>query len=145
MKTAPSPISRQSSTINLPERVGVAAWSNEDLVVWGEELGIAGDSWQQCVNDDIFEEWVQQVAASQVDAGVTGTPTVFVDGEPFSLEEDLTPVLRSWAMTGFSIPSPERGSLVPRLDPAARLRLVHHRRDRVGDIHRRSPMARARW
>jgi len=75
------------------ERVGVAAWSNEDLVTWGDEAGISGDEWQECVDDNAFAGWVEQVAASQVDAGVTGTPSVFVDGEAFSLEQDLTPVL----------------------------------------------------
>jgi len=75
------------------EQAGVAAWSNEELIAWGEEVGISGEPWEQCVGDDTFAGWVEQVAASQVDAGVTGTPTVFVDGELFSLDQDLTPVL----------------------------------------------------
>ena len=76
-----------------PEQAGVAAWSNDDLVGWGEEVGISGDPWERCVGDDTFAGWAEQVAASQVDAGVTGTPAVFVDGEPFSLDQDLMPVL----------------------------------------------------
>ena len=76
-----------------PEQPGVDAWTAADLVTWGGDVGISGESWEQCVNDNTYGDWVEQVAASQVDAGVTGTPTVFVDGERFNLEQDLTPVL----------------------------------------------------
>lgn len=64
-----------------PEQPGTPAWSNEDLIGWGGEVGVDDAGWSDCVNNGTYNDWVSQVAASQVDAGVTGTPTVFIDGE----------------------------------------------------------------
>lgn len=62
------------------ENPGQEAWSEDDLIGWGNDVGITGDTWESCVRDLTYEGWVEQVAGSQVDAGVDSTPTVFVDG-----------------------------------------------------------------
>ncbi len=75
---------------NQPAEVpGQPAWSTDDLVGWGNDVGIEGDDWTTCVTDQTYAGWVEQVAASQSGAGITGTPTVFVDGEKFDPAGDL--------------------------------------------------------
>jgi protein-disulfide isomerase len=76
-----------------PEQPGTEAWSAEDLIGWGNDAGISGDEWSSCVNEGSFDDWVGQVAASQVDAGVSSTPSVFIDGERFDLAGDFASAL----------------------------------------------------
>jgi len=89
-----------------PEQPGTEAWTADDLVGWGNDVGITGDEWTSCVNDETYSAWVDDVQASSTDAGVTGTPTVFVNGEPawqtdeeaatfFESSEPLTTVIDS--------------------------------------------------
>jgi protein-disulfide isomerase len=65
-----------------PETPGQEAWSDDDLIGYGNDVGITGPTWESCVNDGTYEGWAEQVAASQVDAGINSTPTIFVDDEP---------------------------------------------------------------
>lgn len=75
---------------NQPAEVpGQEAWSADDLIGWGNDVGIEGAEWESCVNDQPYAGWVEQVAASQGDAGITSTPTVFIDGEEFEIGQDL--------------------------------------------------------
>jgi hypothetical protein len=62
------------------ENPGQDAWTSSDLVGWGNQVGITGGDWETCVNEVTYRGWAEQVASSQTDAGVTSTPTVFVDG-----------------------------------------------------------------
>lgn len=71
------------------EAAGQEAWSTDDLVGWGNDVGIDGDDWKNCVTDLTYSGWVEQVANSQADAGISSTPTVFIDGEKFELDGDL--------------------------------------------------------
>jgi protein-disulfide isomerase len=63
------------------ENPGSEAWTAADLVGWGNDVGITGGDWETCVNAVTYRGWAEQVASSQTDAGVTATPTVFVDGK----------------------------------------------------------------
>jgi protein-disulfide isomerase len=63
------------------ENPGTDAWTTQDLIGYGNDVGISGDTWATCVTDMTYEGWAQQVASSQTDAGVSSTPTVLVDGE----------------------------------------------------------------
>lgn len=75
---------------NQPEEApGQEAWSTEDLIGWGNDVGIEGDDWETCVTDQTYAGWVEQVAKSQSAANISSTPTVFLDGEKFNLENDL--------------------------------------------------------
>jgi protein-disulfide isomerase len=71
------------------ENTGQEAWSTEDLIGWGNDVGIEGDDWETCVTDQTYLGWVEQVANSQGSAGITSTPTLFIDGEEFTLGADL--------------------------------------------------------
>jgi protein-disulfide isomerase len=47
------------------------------------------------VKDGTYNDWVKQVEASQTDKGVTGTPTVFVDGKQLQPADDLQAAIES--------------------------------------------------
>lgn len=72
-----------------PESPGQEAWTTEDLIGWGNEAGIEGGEWESCVTDQTYAGWVEQVAKSQGAAGVTATPTIYVNGEKFNPSDDL--------------------------------------------------------
>ncbi len=67
-------------------------YTNEQLIEIGSDVGATGDEFEQCVNDDTYGAWVSNVAGSMSDAGVTGTPTVFIDGERVG-DDDLNAML----------------------------------------------------
>lgn len=50
------------------------------LIEIGRSIGL-GDSFERCVTDGRYLDWVKQVTASMADRDVTGTPTVFVNGK----------------------------------------------------------------
>jgi protein-disulfide isomerase len=60
---------------------GSGGFTTEDLVAFGGDAGITGSDFEQCVEDVTYADWVANVATSQREAGVSATPTVFVDGE----------------------------------------------------------------
>lgn len=67
-----------------PEALQTPAWSNDDLIGWGTESGVDDPGWESCVNDGTYSDWVTQVEASMVDAGVSTTPTIIIDGKTFN-------------------------------------------------------------
>ncbi len=76
--------------VNQPEETpGQEAWSTEDLIGWGNDVGIEGDDWESCVTDQTYAGWVEQVAKSQASADIQQTPTIFIDGEKFNPSGDL--------------------------------------------------------
>ena len=62
-------------------------FSADDLVAMGEDIGITDAAFASCVRDDTHGDWVAGVQDGMADAGVEGTPTIFVNDE---LREDLT-------------------------------------------------------
>jgi protein-disulfide isomerase len=68
----------------------VDSWSqdgspNDKFVDYARDLGLDGDAFAQCVDD---QETVRQVQASKAfgeSLGINSTPTIFVNGEPFQL------------------------------------------------------------
>lgn len=46
----------------------------------GAEAGVTGEEFATCVSDERYRGWVEQVTESAARAGVTGTPTVRVNG-----------------------------------------------------------------
>ncbi len=65
-------------------------FTDENLIALGQEIGIESDEFATCVNDGTYDGWVDNVAATQLDNGVTGTPTIFLNGELVDLP-DFTP------------------------------------------------------
>lgn len=76
--------------VNQPEETpGQEAWATDDLIGWGNDVGVEGADWESCVTDQTYAGWVEQVAKSQAAANVSTTPTVFIDGEAFEVGSDL--------------------------------------------------------
>lgn len=59
---------------------GTAGPTNEKLIDFGRQVGL-GDGFAQCVQDARYVTWAAKVSNDAGEAGVTGTPTVFVNGK----------------------------------------------------------------
>lgn len=55
--------------------------TDETLISWGKQAGITSSSFSSCVNDQKYVGYAKRVNAQSSDRGVTGTPTIFVDGK----------------------------------------------------------------
>jgi protein-disulfide isomerase len=61
---------------------GGAGLSDDELVGIGAGVGLDRDGFGACVRDGTYRPWTGHVTDAASQAGVTGTPTVLVDGEP---------------------------------------------------------------
>jgi protein-disulfide isomerase len=71
---------------NQPQE-GTGGFTPDDLVALGAEAGITGTEFEDCVEDGTYTDWVANVAASQSEAQIAATPTVFIDGEMLEAEQ----------------------------------------------------------
>jgi protein-disulfide isomerase len=69
------------------ENPGTPAWSTEQLIGWGNDVGVEGSTFENCVNNGDYQGWVTQVQSTMGDEGITATPTVFVDGQEFDVQK----------------------------------------------------------
>ena len=69
-------------------------FTNEQLVDIGTEIGIEGDSFAECVNEGTYQEWVDNVAESGLDADIAVTPTFVVNGEQVVVTDNDPQLLR---------------------------------------------------
>jgi protein-disulfide isomerase len=60
---------------------GGTGLSDDELVDHAAEAGATGESVEQGIRELRFEDWAAQITEAASQAGVTGTPTVLVDGE----------------------------------------------------------------
>jgi protein-disulfide isomerase len=74
---------------NQPQE-GTGGFMTDDLLALGAEAGVTGSEFESCVEDRTYADWVANVAASQSEAEIVATPTVFVDGEILQADQ-LTP------------------------------------------------------
>jgi protein-disulfide isomerase len=72
---------------NQPEE-HTGGYKNDDLVKAGRDVGTTGSTFESCVTDGRYNDWVKQVARAGDDAGVTQTPTVFVAGKELPRDQD---------------------------------------------------------
>jgi protein-disulfide isomerase len=63
---------------NQPEE-GTAGPTNDELIATGKNIGL-GDSFATCVNDGTYKTWPDHTTDAASARGVSGTPTVFVNG-----------------------------------------------------------------
>nr|MDT0660981.1 thioredoxin domain-containing protein [Micromonospora sp. DSM 115978] len=61
---------------------GGAGLSDDELINIGAGVGLTGDDFASCVRDGTYEPWTRHVTEAASRDGVSGTPTVRVDGEP---------------------------------------------------------------
>lgn len=67
-------------------------WSDHQLIELARQVSadpVPAD-FESCVNDSRHADWVTSINDAAAEAGVTGTPTVFLDGKPVDLA-GLTP------------------------------------------------------
>lgn len=68
---------------NQPENEG-SGWTDEQLKQWGADVGITGEAkttFDQCVDAGTYKGWALLSNQAAFDDGITGTPTVQVNGE----------------------------------------------------------------
>ncbi len=63
---------------------GGAGLSDDQLVSIATAAGADGDRVASCVEDETYADWVEATTDAAGDDGVTGTPTLFVDGQKLS-------------------------------------------------------------
>lgn len=74
---------------NQPAQEG-DGWTDEQLLGWGEHAGLSGgalDTFRSCVQDLTYESYVEDMQTRANQDGVTGTPTMVVNGETITNEE----------------------------------------------------------
>jgi protein-disulfide isomerase len=96
-------------------------WSTSSLVDLGEQVGIGGD-YEGCVRDDDFEDWAAAVPETARDHEITGTPTVFVNGEVLDASqwtpEGLNAAVATVAAGGsLATPAPDATGTAPATPP----------------------------
>ncbi|MFF5171443.1 DsbA family protein [Micromonospora sp. NPDC000089] len=67
---------------------GSAGLSNDELIQIGAGAGLNSGDFSSCVNDGTYKSWTEHVTDDASKSGVTGTPTVKVNGTNV---EDRTP------------------------------------------------------
>ncbi|MGY1855445.1 DsbA family protein [Modestobacter sp. SYSU DS0290] len=70
---------------------GSAGLPDGQLIEYAAQAGATGEAVEQGITDLRFEDWAARVTEAASRAGVTGTPTVLVDGEPLDNATQLTP------------------------------------------------------
>jgi protein-disulfide isomerase len=64
---------------------GSAGLSDDQIVQVGAGAGLSAPSFGECVRDGSYRDWIDRSTDAAFDRGVTGTPTVFVNGERIEL------------------------------------------------------------
>ncbi len=67
---------------------GGAGLSDEQLIEIGRQVGATGEEFAACVDEQRYEGWVEDVTEGATRAGVTGTPTVAVNGQRIPATRD---------------------------------------------------------
>ncbi|MFC7548019.1 DsbA family protein [Plantactinospora sp. GCM10030261] len=60
---------------------GTAGLTNERLVEIGRQAGITANGFEGCVQDQKYQPWTRQATETASENGVSGTPTVLVNGK----------------------------------------------------------------
>jgi protein-disulfide isomerase len=61
---------------------GSAGLSDDELVAAATQAGITDPAFASCLKDGRYRDWVTHVTDKAVERGVSGTPTVLVNGKP---------------------------------------------------------------
>jgi protein-disulfide isomerase len=81
-----------------PENSG--ALTHARLLEFGRRVGLTDERFTRCVEEDRYVPWVRQVTEEGSRRGVTGTPTLFRNGEELPLDQVQTPEELERAVTG---------------------------------------------
>ncbi len=72
---------------------GTAGPENDQLVEWAVEAGADRAEVSQAIDDGSFDQWVVDATDAMSKDGVTGTPTIVIDGERLAPQEGLQRLL----------------------------------------------------
>lgn len=78
---------------NQPQTEG-EGWTDEQLISFGQNVGIEGtdfDTFEQCVKDRTYTTWAANSTQEFYDAGVPGTPSIYLNGEVVETTVALDP------------------------------------------------------
>lgn len=62
-------------------------WENPALITLGESIGLDNSEFRDCVNSGQYTDWATEQNNAARDAGITGTPTVKIDGTDVPAEQ----------------------------------------------------------
>lgn len=65
------------------------SWTDDQLIELGKQLGVGDSKYQQALQNNTYASWLESVGKAADERGVTGTPTVFVNGKQLP-EDQLT-------------------------------------------------------
>ncbi|HYU84164.1 MAG TPA: thioredoxin domain-containing protein [Kribbellaceae bacterium] len=66
------------------------AWTDDQLIDLGKQLGITDAKFADGIRNSSYASWLESIGTTAQQRGVTGTPTVFVNGRLLSADQ-LTP------------------------------------------------------
>ncbi|TDC44767.1 hypothetical protein E1281_32715 [Actinomadura sp. KC345] len=71
---------------------GSEGFSTDDLVKWGEDIGVSDPNFEKCVRDEQKKSQVEAMTNYALqERGVEGTPSVFLDGKPLDSAQFMNP------------------------------------------------------
>lgn len=74
---------------NQPQQEG-AGWTDAQLKSYAQNVGLNTSTWQTCVKDKKYQKYLDAVQQQAAKGGVTGTPTIKLNGKIIDLQ-GLTP------------------------------------------------------
>lgn len=63
------------------------SWTTDQLIDLGKQLGVGDAKYQQALQDNTYAGWLESVSKASDDRGVTGTPTVYVNGKQLPADQ----------------------------------------------------------
>lgn len=69
---------------------GGSGLPDSDLVSMANDVGAAGDDVESCIEDRRYDDWAQQTTKAAFADGVSGTPTLFVNGTKLDAFDSAT-------------------------------------------------------
>ncbi|GAA1602525.1 MULTISPECIES: DsbA family protein [Kribbella] len=63
------------------------SWTTDQLIELGQQLGVGDAKYQQALKDNTYAGWLESVGKAADDRGVTGTPTVYLNGKQLPADQ----------------------------------------------------------
>jgi protein-disulfide isomerase len=63
------------------------SWTTDQLIELGKQLGVGDEKFQQALQDNTYAGWLESVGKAADERGVTGTPTVYVNGKQLPADQ----------------------------------------------------------
>jgi protein-disulfide isomerase len=66
---------------NQPAEKGPDLFTNSYLINLAKQVGVSDSTFTNCVNSNKYSGWIDQITSDGDKVGITGTPTIYVDGK----------------------------------------------------------------